>query len=152
MTTEAVQKVTPRHLARTAYLYVRQPTIRQVVENTESTQRQYALREPAVALGWPPEQIIVIDTDLGQSGASAADRAGFRRLGLRRSREVDHLRSAGVTQGRNGLRRVDQERDREENAVTDRYSRDLDHTWAAGREEPPSVPTIVRHGPPLELL
>jgi DNA invertase Pin-like site-specific DNA recombinase len=80
MTMEAAQKVTPRHLARTAYLYIRQSTIRQVVENTESTQRQYALRERAVALGWPPEQIIVIDTDLGQSGASAVDRAGFQRL------------------------------------------------------------------------
>jgi DNA invertase Pin-like site-specific DNA recombinase len=80
MTIEAAQKVTPRHLARTAYLYIRQSTIRQVVENTESTQRQYALRERAVALGWPPEQLIVIDTDLGQSGASAADRAGFQRL------------------------------------------------------------------------
>lgn len=80
MTSEAAQKVTPRHLARTAYLYIRQSTIRQVVENTESPQRQYALRERAVALGWPPEQIIVIDTDLGQSGASAVDRAGFQRL------------------------------------------------------------------------
>jgi len=57
---------------------------------------------------------------------------------LRRSREVDHLCSAGVTQARNSLGRVDQERDREQNAVTDRYSRDLDHTWAAGRDDPRS--------------
>ena len=49
-------------------------------ENTESTQRQYALRQRAVALGWPLERIIVIDADLGQSGASAADRAGFQQL------------------------------------------------------------------------
>jgi DNA invertase Pin-like site-specific DNA recombinase len=68
------------HLARTAYLYVRQSTLRQVVENTESTQRQYALRQRAIALGWPAERIVVIDSDLGQSGASAADRAGFQRL------------------------------------------------------------------------
>jgi len=57
---------------------------------------------------------------------------------LRRSREVDHLGSAGVTQVRNGLRRVDQEQDREQDAVIGRYSRDLDHTWAAGREDPRS--------------
>ena len=80
MTAEAQQKVTARHLARKAYLYVRQSTLRQVMENTESTQRQYALRQRAIALGWPAEQIVVIDTDLGQSGASAADREGFQRL------------------------------------------------------------------------
>jgi DNA invertase Pin-like site-specific DNA recombinase len=73
-------KVTADHLRRGAYLYVRQSTLRQVFENTESTQRQYALRERAVALGWPLERIIVIDTDLGQSGASAADRQGFQHL------------------------------------------------------------------------
>jgi DNA invertase Pin-like site-specific DNA recombinase len=68
MTSES-HKVTPRHLQRNAYLYVRQSTLRQVLENTESTQRQYALRERAVALGWPIEQVITIDSDLGQSGA-----------------------------------------------------------------------------------
>ena len=77
---ETQQKVTSRHLARKAYLYVRQSTLRQVMENTESTQRQYALRQRAIALGWPAEQVVVIDTDLGQSGASAADREGFQRL------------------------------------------------------------------------
>ena len=65
------------HLRRAAYLYVRQSTLRQVLENTESTHRQYALRQRAVALGWPVDQIVVIDSDLGQSGASAADREGF---------------------------------------------------------------------------
>jgi DNA invertase Pin-like site-specific DNA recombinase len=74
------QKVEASHLRRNAYLYVRQSTPRQVLENVESTERQYALRCQAAALGWPPEQIIVIDNDLGQSGASAADRAGFQRL------------------------------------------------------------------------
>jgi DNA invertase Pin-like site-specific DNA recombinase len=74
------QKVTSRHLQRHACLYVRQSTLHQVLENTESTARQYALRERAVALGWPQEQIVVIDQDLGQSGASAVDRAGFQRL------------------------------------------------------------------------
>ena len=49
-------------------------------ENTESTKRQYGLRQKAIALGWPEDRIVVIDTDLGQSGASAADREGFQRL------------------------------------------------------------------------
>jgi DNA invertase Pin-like site-specific DNA recombinase len=80
LTGERLQKITPRHLRRQAYLYVRQSTLRQVVENTESTQRQYALRQRAVALGWPIEQVVVIDRDLGQSGASAADREGFQQL------------------------------------------------------------------------
>jgi DNA invertase Pin-like site-specific DNA recombinase len=80
MTGDTHQKVTTGHLKRNAYLYVRQSTIRQVFENTESTKRQYALRQHAIALGWPVENIIVIDSDLGQSGASAADREGFQKL------------------------------------------------------------------------
>lgn len=72
--------MTPRHLQRLAYLYVRQSTLQQVLEHTESTTRQYALRERALALGWPAERIHVIDQDLGQSGASAVDRLGFQRL------------------------------------------------------------------------
>jgi DNA invertase Pin-like site-specific DNA recombinase len=80
MKLDAHQKVKPTHLKRTAYLYIRQSTLRQVFENTESTQRQYALRQQAVALGWRQDQITVIDSDLGQSGASAADREGFQRL------------------------------------------------------------------------
>ena len=80
MSMEAQQKVSASHLKRSAYLYVRQSTMRQVLENTESTQRQYALRQRAVALGWPIDGVVVIDTDLGQSGASAADREGFQKL------------------------------------------------------------------------
>ncbi len=76
----ALQKVTARHLQRQAMLYVRQSTFHQVFENTESTARQYGLRERALALGWPTERIVVIDQDLGQSAASAVDRAGFQRL------------------------------------------------------------------------
>ncbi len=72
-------KIHADHLARLAYLYVRQSTLRQVVENTESTERQYALRQRAVALGWPDDRIVVVDDDQGQSGASA-DRQGFQRL------------------------------------------------------------------------
>ena len=73
-------KVQPHHLGRAAYLYVRQSSMRQVVENTESTKRQYALRNRAIALGWRDDQIIVIDNDQGESGASAAWREGFQRL------------------------------------------------------------------------
>jgi DNA invertase Pin-like site-specific DNA recombinase len=73
-------KVKPSHLERDAFLYVRQSTLQQVVHNTESTQRQYALRQRAVGLGWLLDQIHVIDCDLGQSGASAVDRAGFQQL------------------------------------------------------------------------
>ena len=76
---EVHRKVTGGHLSRDAYLYVRQSTVRQVYENTESTRRQYALRERAVALGWPAERVVVIDTDLGRSGADR-DRDGFQRL------------------------------------------------------------------------
>lgn len=80
MSTETHQKVTAAHLARDAHLYVRQSSLRQVMHNTESTKRQYALRERAVALGWPIERIHTIDSDLGRSGASAADRDGFQQL------------------------------------------------------------------------
>ena len=80
MNADRHQKVNADHLKRDAYLYIRQSTLRQVLENTESTKRQYALRQSAVALGWPIERIIVIDNDLGQSGASAADREGFQKL------------------------------------------------------------------------
>jgi DNA invertase Pin-like site-specific DNA recombinase len=73
------QKVQASHLKRNAYVYVRQSTLRQVLENTESTKRQYGLRQRAVALGWAEERVIVIDSDLGQSGAST-DREGFQRL------------------------------------------------------------------------
>lgn len=71
-------KVQAHHLERDAYLYIRQSSMRQVLENTESTQRQYALRARAGALGWPDERVVVIDCDQGESGASAAWREGFQ--------------------------------------------------------------------------
>jgi DNA invertase Pin-like site-specific DNA recombinase len=73
------QKVGAAHLARDAYVYIRQSTMRQVLEHTESTKRQYDLRQRAVALGWPSERIVVIDDDLGESGAYVG-REGFGRL------------------------------------------------------------------------
>jgi DNA invertase Pin-like site-specific DNA recombinase len=80
MNSEAHQKVQAEHLSRNAFLYVRQSTLRQVRENVESSQRQYGLRDRALALGWPLEQIVVIDCDQGQSGGSAVEREGFQRL------------------------------------------------------------------------
>ena len=79
-TDTASSKVTAAHLSKTALLYVRQSTLKQVLNNTESAIRQYDLRGRAVALGWASDQITVIDIDQGQSGASAADREGFQQL------------------------------------------------------------------------
>ena len=80
MSVDTSQKITASHIKRDAFLYIRQSSLRQVFENTESTKRQYALRERAVALGWPIERIQVIDNDLGRSGAQATNRDGFQRL------------------------------------------------------------------------
>ena len=79
MSEQVHSKVTADHLKRPAYLYVRQSTMRQVVEHTESTQRQYALGRRAVALGWSRDRIVTIDDDLGVSAASEG-REGFSRL------------------------------------------------------------------------
>ena len=79
-TDTASSKVTATHLSKTALLYVRQSTFKQVIHNTESAIRQYGLRGRAIALGWPADQVTVIDIDQGQSGASAADREGFQQL------------------------------------------------------------------------
>jgi DNA invertase Pin-like site-specific DNA recombinase len=73
-------KVQPHHLERGAYLYIRQSSMRQVIENVESTKRQYALRNRAIALGWREDRIVVVDSDQGESGASAVWREGFQHL------------------------------------------------------------------------
>jgi DNA invertase Pin-like site-specific DNA recombinase len=72
-------KVTAEHLRRLAYLYVRQSTLHQVHEHRESTARQYDLKRRAQVLGWRSDEIVVIDEDLGLSGATA-ERNGFQRL------------------------------------------------------------------------
>ena len=74
------QKITASHIKRRALLYIRQSTMKQVYENNESTIRQYALKERLVSLGWHEESITVIDCDLGQSGAEATGRNGFKQL------------------------------------------------------------------------
>ena len=73
-------KVKPNHLNRDALIYVRQSTMAQVRFNQESTQRQYALKEKAIDLGWPEERIRVIDGDLGISGSGRSKRPGFTQL------------------------------------------------------------------------
>jgi DNA invertase Pin-like site-specific DNA recombinase len=73
-------KIGRRHLDRAAVVYVRQSSMAQVREHAESTARQYALAEQAVALGWDPRDVAVIDADLGVSGRSTEGRDGFRGL------------------------------------------------------------------------
>jgi DNA invertase Pin-like site-specific DNA recombinase len=73
-------KIRVAHLERKAVVYLRQSTLKQVREHRESTARQYALRERAIALGWSANAVEVIDEDLGQSGQSAEGRTGFHRL------------------------------------------------------------------------
>lgn len=76
----ASSKVTSEHLRRQAYLYVRQSSLHQIRENKESTIRQYDFKHKAETLGWRADQLVVIDEDLGMSGASASNRNGFQRL------------------------------------------------------------------------
>ena len=80
MNDERHPKVKASHLARDAYLYVRQATRGHVSQHAKRLQPQYNLQQQAVALGWPAERVIVIDSDLDQSGASATDRRGFQEL------------------------------------------------------------------------
>jgi DNA invertase Pin-like site-specific DNA recombinase len=68
------------HRSRPAYVYVRQSTLAQVRHNQESTERQYALRDKALALGWTPPAIRMLDRDLGVSGAQMAGREDFKTL------------------------------------------------------------------------
>ena len=80
MNHERHSKIKANHLARDAYLYVRQATRGDVSQHATRLQRQYNLQKQAVALGWPAERVIVIDSDMGQSGASATDRRGFQEM------------------------------------------------------------------------
>lgn len=73
-------KILLSHLEKLAVVYVRQSSPQQVMENRESTARQYAFADHAVALGWPRERVLIIDEDLGKSGRTAEGRGGFHRL------------------------------------------------------------------------
>jgi len=74
-------KITNLHRDRLAVIYLRQSSMAQVREHTESTTRQYGLAEEAVRLGWARLDVLVIDTDLGVSGRWGVARAGFTELG-----------------------------------------------------------------------
>jgi len=73
-------KIGPRHRDRWAVVYVRQSTMQQTLRHQESTRMQYGLVDRAQALGWTRERILVVDDDLGRSGATADGRPGFQRL------------------------------------------------------------------------
>src|SRR6266508_6024630 len=72
--------ITPQHLARKAIIYIRQSSPQQILSHQESLRLQYALRERAIAFGWRPDDILIIDTDLGLSATSAEHRAGFKEV------------------------------------------------------------------------
>jgi len=93
-------KIQPTHLGRPAVVYVRQSTASQVEHNRESTDRQYKLKDRAISLGWPEQQVKIIDEDLAQSGAESSGRTGFTtmisevalgRVGLILSLEVSRV-------------------------------------------------------------
>ena len=73
-------KIADHHLARQACIYIRQSTMGQVRFNQESTERQYNLADQARSLGWTPEQIRILDRDLGHSGEQATNRDDFKTL------------------------------------------------------------------------
>src|SRR2546428_4750619 len=73
-------KIQSAHLEKLAAVYVRQSTQKQVMENRQSTERQYAFAEDAVARGWPRERVLTIDEDLGKSARTTDGRSGFQRL------------------------------------------------------------------------
>ena len=75
-----LSRIKPSHTARKAFIYVRQSTASQVEHNRESTARQYALGDKAHQLGWSNDQVVIVDDDLGLSGASADKRSGFARM------------------------------------------------------------------------
>ncbi len=72
--------VSPQHLQRKALIYIRQSTPHQVLSNQESLRLQYALQQRALELGWRPEDIEIIDADLGLTATSASHRVGFQEL------------------------------------------------------------------------
>jgi DNA invertase Pin-like site-specific DNA recombinase len=73
-------QITEQHRSKSAYVYVRQSTLAQVRHHQESTERQYALREKALELGWNDPEIHVLDRDLGMSGAQTTGREDFKTL------------------------------------------------------------------------
>ena len=84
-TIPAVRRVRPGlitdwHLGLLAIVYIRQSTPQQILDHRESRERQYALVNYAVALGWPRDRVLIIDDDQGLSGTTAENRSGFHRI------------------------------------------------------------------------
>ena len=75
-----MEKITAQHRQKPAYIYIRQSTMGQVRHHQESTERQYALRDKALELGWDPSAIRILDKDLGRSGAQTTGREDFKAL------------------------------------------------------------------------
>lgn len=73
-------KITTAHRAKTAFVYIRQSTMGQVIRHGESTEMQYRLVERAIELGWPAERVMIVDEDLGKSGSSSDNRTGFQKI------------------------------------------------------------------------
>jgi len=88
---ERVQKVTGNHLKRHAYLSVRQAVLAPSYKNSEDLERQYVLRQRAIALGWPNDRIRLMDCDYGGPAGRNAGCTGFESL------------AAGVVEGRAGI-------------------------------------------------
>ena len=72
--------ITDWHLGLLAIVYIRQSTPQQILDHRESRERQYALVNYAVALGWPRDRVLIIDDDQGLSGKTAENRSGFHRI------------------------------------------------------------------------
>lgn len=72
--------ITAQHLAREAIIYIRQSTPHQALSNQESLELQYALKQRAIDLGWKADNVVIIDSDLGLTGASAEKREGFKEI------------------------------------------------------------------------
>jgi len=72
--------VTTQHLANKAIIYIRQSTPHQTLSNQESLELQYALKQKATELGWSPDNIEIIDSDLGLTGSSTDHREGFKEM------------------------------------------------------------------------
>lgn len=77
---ELPEKIQRRHCERLAMVYIRQSTVQQIERHQESTRLQYALVDRAAQFGWTRDAIVVIDDDLGRSGATVEGRLGFQRL------------------------------------------------------------------------
>src|SRR3974390_1767435 len=137
-------KIGATHLSRAAYVYLRQSSAAQVEHNRESTQRQYALASKATTLGWPQQQIVVIDDDLGLSGSGFVERSGFARL----TAEVA-LGHVGIVLGlevsRLARNNADWYRLLDLCGITDTLIGDADGVYQSGDVQRPTIAWPQRH-------